>query len=113
MGAIGSYFRHIWNYYRSCLDRVTTDYRRTIGCHIDQLSAEFRLSVDRVSTDYRPSVERYIDRYIDRYLSRHYPQYTTSEISALLCRQISLRKPIRISLETSKRCSMLCKHSVV
>ena len=36
-----------------------------------------------------------------------------AEISALLCRQISLRKPIRISLEPSKNCSMLRKHSVV
>ena len=50
--------RHIWNYCRSCLDRVSTDYRPTIGRRIDQLSTEFRPTVDRVSTEYRPTVDR-------------------------------------------------------
>ena len=67
--------RHIWNYYRSCLDRMSTDYRPPYRPTV----TEYRPTVDRVSTDYRPIVERYIDRYNDGYLSRHYPQYTRSD----------------------------------
>ena len=41
--------RHIWNDYRPCLDRLSTDYRPLC-----------RPTVDRVSTEYRPSVDRVI-----------------------------------------------------
>ena len=68
--------RHIWNDYRPCLDRVSTQYRPTIDRYIDRLSTECRPTIDRVSTKYRPSVDRVstdyrpsVDRYIDRYLS--------------------------------------------
>ena len=66
--------RHIWNYYRPCLDRVSTHYRPTIDrlstdyrpLYFDRASTEFdRVSVDRVSTDYR-SVERPLYRPISR-----------------------------------------------
>ena len=87
--------RHIWNDYRPCLDRVSTDYRPTIDRYVDRLSTEYRPSVDRVSTDcrptigrvstdYRPSVDRYIDRYIDRYLS---VDITHSKQDPLILRQ--------------------------
>ena len=50
--------RHIWNDYRSCLDRVSTHYRPTIDRYIDRLSTERRPSIDRVSTEYRPTIDR-------------------------------------------------------
>ena len=69
--------RHIWNDYRPCLDRLSTDYRPLCRPSIDRVSTDYRPSVDRVSTDCRPSV----DRYIDRYLGRHYslPQCQSQE----------------------------------
>ena len=42
--------RHIWNDYRPCLDRLSTDYRPTIDRYIDRLSTECRPTIDRVST---------------------------------------------------------------
>ena len=42
--------RHIWNDYRPCLDRVSTDYRPTIDRYIDRVSTEYRPTVDWVST---------------------------------------------------------------
>ena len=46
--------RHIWNDYRPCLDRASTDYRPTIDRYIDRLSTEYRPTVDRLSTECRP-----------------------------------------------------------
>ena len=42
--------RHIWNDYRPCLDRVSTDYRPLCRPTVDRVSTEYRPSVDRVST---------------------------------------------------------------
>ena len=64
--------RHIWNDYRSCLDRVSSHYRPSLDRlstaistesrpTIDRLSTECRPTIDRVSTDYRP-LYRPIDR---------------------------------------------------
>ena len=65
--------RHIWNDYRSCLDRVSTHYRPTINRYVDRLSTamstdcqssvdqvltECRLSIDRLSTECQPTIDR-------------------------------------------------------
>ena len=65
--------RHIWNDYRSCLDRVSshyrpsldrlsTDYRPLYRPSLDRLLIDYRPSVDRLSTECRPTIDRYIDR---------------------------------------------------
>ena len=50
--------RHIWNVYRPCLDRVSTDYRPTIDRCIDRVSTECWPSIDRLSTECRPTIDR-------------------------------------------------------
>ena len=46
--------RHIWNDYRRCLDRVSSDYRPSLDRLSTAISTESRQTIDRVSTDYRP-----------------------------------------------------------
>ena len=70
--------RHIWNDYRSCLDRVSTDYRPTIDRYIDRLSTECRPTIDRVTTEYRPTVDRVSTDYrprVDRLSTECRPLY--------------------------------------
>ena len=55
--------RHIWNDYRTCLDRVSTHYRPTIDRLSTAMSTECRPSVDRVSTECRPSIDRLSTEY--------------------------------------------------
>ena len=55
--------RHIWNDYRPCLDRVSTDYRPLCRPTVDRVSTEYRPSVDRVSTDCRPTIDRVSTEY--------------------------------------------------
>ena len=50
--------RHIWNDYRTCLDRVSTDYRPLCRPTVDRVSTEYWPSIDRVSTECRPTIDR-------------------------------------------------------
>ena len=49
---------HIWNDYRPCLNRVSTDYRPLCRPTVDRVSTEYRPSVDRLSTECRLSIDR-------------------------------------------------------
>ena len=49
--------RHIWNDYRPCLDRVSTDYRPLCRPTVDRVSTDCRPSVDRLSTECRPPID--------------------------------------------------------
>ena len=53
--------RHIWNDYRSCLDRVSSDYRPSLDRLSTAISTESRPTIDAVSTYSRP-LYRPIDR---------------------------------------------------
>ena len=55
--------RHIWNDYRPCLDRVSTDYRPLYRPTVDRVSIQYRPSVDWVSTDCRLTIDRVSTNY--------------------------------------------------
>ena len=52
--------RHIWNDYRPCLDRVSTDYRPLYRPSVDWVLTECRPSIDRVSIAISTDIARSI-----------------------------------------------------
>ena len=72
--------RHIWNDYRPCLERVSSDYRLSLDRLSTAISTDYQPTIDRVSTDYRPSVDRLSttisnDRSVDTTYNKHDPTY--------------------------------------